>query len=187
MKLRNAQGEVVIKQGVIVEVKEGPKDTSLVIECRWEDDLTNNERTDLIPVIRSPTALRQRRALTHLFKDGGVKWHEHKRRVLLGAASEATPEGEAGEFEQSATWLRSGVDPTRLTSSQQSAVKHVYDHRVSCLHGPPGCGKTAVIRYIVHRASHSGWQGGGTSADKGASMEGRRDRVLVTAIGEMTS
>ena len=69
MKLKNPQGETVVKQGVIVEVDENHKDTSLIIECRWEDDLTNNELADLIPIIRSPTALRQRRALVHLLKD----------------------------------------------------------------------------------------------------------------------
>ena len=46
MRLKDRQGELVVKQGIIAEVQENGSNTTLIIECRWDDDLSNNAQAN---------------------------------------------------------------------------------------------------------------------------------------------
>ena len=58
---------------------------------------------------------------------------------------------------------------SKLKDQQRESVKQLYDHRISVIKGPPGCGKTKVTTQIAAMAAYAN------------KMSGNKRKVIVSA------
>jgi len=58
---------------------------------------------------------------------------------------------------------------SKLKNQQRESVKQLYDHRISVIKGPPGCGKTKVTTQIATMAAYAN------------KMSGNKRKVIVSA------
>lgn len=144
-----------------MEPKAGERSTTIIKAeinkaCK---QMINADTGDITPIWRSPTAMRQRRALQHMWEQESPE-HEYKRKMLMKErdslehtdfdCSKQSIHSLQGLEEE---WAQQDKHQTP-TPTQQQVFKHVMKHRITCVQGPPGSGKTATAIRICSRFAY---------------------------------
>ena len=138
--------------GMITEMQhEGAYTRILVSVGVTNQEMIRAETVDITPVWRSPTAMRQRRALQRMWVSAPPE-HEFKRQVIMGEKVDLHREDMWNSIQNlERQWERIDSRSNPLTKTQQAAADSVFSKALTNVWGPPGVGKTLLVRYIASR------------------------------------
>ena len=158
--------------GMITEMRPEGTYTAISVSVGvTNQEMMQTDTADITPVWRSPTAMRQRRALQRMWASAPPE-HEFKRQVLMGEEVKLHREDMENAIRNlDKQWEQIDARNDPLTETQQAAVDSVFSKAFTNVWGPPGVGKTLLVKYIASRFAFAQRQ----------QAKGLKDRKVIIA------